>query len=150
MAAVGAMERSSSSAMKRALLVSAAVWRSVHSAAVQMPVEPSCRYCGFGVLGWVVAYPLTRRSEGPVPLRGKVIRIVRAAGRTAKDVASSVVGSKLKGVVPSRPEVEVATKLMDCWVRRGRRKVDVQPAPRMRRSTGGWGFGHCEGYEGGD
>ena len=85
----------------------------------------------------MAAYPLTRRSEGPVPLRGKVIRIVRAAGRTAKDEASSVVGSKLKGRVPSRPEVEVATKLMVSRERRGRRKVDVQPAPRMRRSTGG-------------
>ena len=72
-----------------------------------------------------------------MPLRGKVIMMVRAGGKTAKDEASSVVGSKLKGVVPSRPEVEVATKLMDSWESSGRRKVDVQPAPRMRRSTGG-------------
>jgi len=38
-------------------------------------------------------------------------------------------------MVPSRPVVEVAAWVMLCRFRSGRRKVDVQPAPRIRRST---------------
>ena len=43
--------------------------------------------------------------------------------------------------VPSRPVVVVAAWVM-CWdLRSGMRKVDVQPAPRMRMSTVDFEFG---------
>lgn len=45
-------------------------------------------------------------------------------------------GSNLKGMVPSRPVVVVAAwVILEDW-RRGRRKVEVHPAPRISMSTG--------------
>ena len=41
-------------------------------------------------------------------------------------------GSNLKGSVPGRPVVEVAAWLIWRASRRGIRKVEVQPAPRIR------------------
>ncbi len=43
-------------------------------------------------------------------------------------------GSNLNFRVESRPVVVVAAWVMERAVRRGMRKVDVQPAPRMRMS----------------
>ncbi len=50
-------------------------------------------------------------------------------------------GSKVKGRVPGRPERVVRAWVRWWVVRRGRRKVLVQPAPRMRMSRGGGGVG---------
>lgn len=44
-------------------------------------------------------------------------------------------GSNLKGMVSSLPVVVVAANVILEDLRRGIRKVDVQPAPRIRRST---------------
>lgn len=49
--------------------------------------------------------------------------------------SGSASGLNLKGMVPSRPVVVVAAWLIFEALRRGSRKVDVQPAPRIRRST---------------
>jgi len=46
-------------------------------------------------------------------------------------------GRKTKWMVPGRPVVLVQAWGMEREVRWGRRKVDVQPAPRMRRVVGG-------------
>ena len=45
-------------------------------------------------------------------------------------------GENVKGIVVSEPERVVAAWVILLEVRRGSRKVDVQPAPRMRRETG--------------
>ena len=45
----------------------------------------------------------------------------------------------VKGIVVLEPERVVAAWEILLVVRRGRRKVDVQPAPRMRRETGAGG-----------
>ena len=69
-----------------------------------------------------------------------MIRIVCAAGRSLYAVVSVESGSNLKGMVfslaTSWPVVVVAAKVMLEDLRRGIRNSDVQPAPRMRRSTG--------------
>lgn len=44
-------------------------------------------------------------------------------------------GVKVKGMVLEWPVRVVAAYVMFCSVRSGMRKVDVQPAPRMRMST---------------
>ena len=44
-------------------------------------------------------------------------------------------GSKVKGMVLSWPLRVVAANVMEWDCKSGRRKVDVQPAPRMRMST---------------
>ncbi len=46
------------------------------------------------------------------------------------------VGSYLKGMVPSWPVVVVAAKVVEADLSWGIRKWDVQPAPRIRKSTG--------------
>ena len=66
------------------------------------------------------------------PVRGKVIRMFRAGGRVRKLESSVLLGSNLKGMVPSRPVVLVAMCDFLRVVRRGRRKVEDQPAPRIR------------------
>lgn len=57
-------------------------------------------------------------------------------------------GRKTKGMVPSRPVVLVLRWGMEREVRCGVRKVDVQPAPRIRRVVGG-GVEGIMGREGG-
>ena len=44
-------------------------------------------------------------------------------------------------MVPSWPVRVVAAWVRSCWVRRGRRNWEDQPAPRMRMSTGLGGGG---------
>lgn len=44
-------------------------------------------------------------------------------------------GSKVKGIVPSRPFLEVAAKDTLLDLRSGIRNSDAQPAPRIRNST---------------
>ena len=46
-----------------------------------------------------------------------------------------VLGSKVKGMVLLWPLRVVAAKVIFCFVRSGMRKVEVQPAPRMRMET---------------
>ena len=72
-----------------------------------------------------------------VPVRGKVIRTVLAEGRSLYGVVEEDDGSKVKGIVLSRPLVVVAAWLICFRASSGRRKVLVQPAPRMSTSTGG-------------
>lgn len=45
-------------------------------------------------------------------------------------------GLNLKGRVPSRPVVVVAAWVILEEVRRGKRKMEVHPAPRISMSTG--------------
>ena len=71
----------------------------------------------------------------PGPLRGKVINTVFAAGNLAYCAVSVDDGSKVKGMVLSWPLRVVAAYVIEWDWRRGIRKVDVQPAPRMRMST---------------
>jgi hypothetical protein len=80
---------------------------------------------------------------------GKVMRIVFAGGsaaywwRLSKDESDSEEGSEnLNLYVPSRPVVVVAAYEIFSFSRRRMRKVDVHPAPRIRRSTfAGWVLG---------
>lgn len=81
------------------------------------------------------------RLLGPSPVSGKVMSTVRAEGRRRYGSREVSAGSKRNGMVLSRPVVVVAAWAMWRRVRSGRRKVDVQPAPRIRRSTGGGGVG---------
>lgn len=64
---------------------------------------------------------------------------VTASGSFLNGAESSESGSNLKAMVfcPDRcpPSREVAEKLMFFSRRRGMRKSDVQPAPRIRKST---------------
>lgn len=64
------------------------------------------------------------------------MRIVFAAGSAAYcSRLSCSAFSNLNLYVPSRPVVVVAAYEMFFFSRRGIRKVEVQPAPRMRIST---------------
>lgn len=69
---------------------------------------------------------------------------VTASGSFLNGAESSESGSNLKAMVscPDRcpPSREVAEKLMFFSRRRGMRKSDVQPAPRIRKSTDCMGF----------
>ena len=65
---------------------------------------------------------------------GNVTSTVRAAGSARKGAGASEAGSKVNGIVPARPEREVAAQDTPRSAQRGSRKVEVQPAPRMRRS----------------
>lgn len=56
-------------------------------------------------------------------------------------MGSSERGSKANGIVESRPERVVAAYVTERAVQRGVRKVEVQPAPRIRISTGVVMFG---------
>lgn len=58
-------------------------------------------------------------------------------GVESVEAGGEVEGRKTKGMVPSRPVVLVLMWGIEREVRWGRRKVDVQPAPRMRRVVGG-------------
>jgi hypothetical protein len=78
---------------------------------------------------------------------GKVMRIVSAGGSAAywwrlsmDESDSEEEGSEnLNLYVPSRPVVVVAAYEILSFSRRRMRKVDVHPAPRIRRSTfAGW------------
>lgn len=79
------------------------------------------------------------RCAAPEPFKGKVIRIVEALGRCVYGSVSEESGLKVKGMVVEEPERVVAAWVMWEEVRRGSRKVDVQPAPRMRREIGSGG-----------
>ena len=64
-----------------------------------------------------------------------MIRTVRASGKDLYASNDVEEGSNLKGMVPSRPVVLVATHETSCVSRSGMRKVLVQPAPSISRST---------------
>lgn len=67
------------------------------------------------------------------------MRMVEAKGRDLNAFLASEEereGSYLKGIVPGRSVVDVAAWVRVVVLRRGRRKVEVQPAPSIRRSTG--------------
>lgn len=80
---------------------------------------------------------------------GNVMITVCASGRVWYGLGSSDRGSKANGIVESRPERVVAAYVMERAVQSGMKKVEVQPAPRIRISTGVvifgdltlWGFG---------
>ena len=74
--------------------------------------------------------------DWPGPLRGKVRRMVFAAGSFWNWAGVAEEGSYLKGMVLSWPVVVVAAKVRCEDLRRGMRKWDVHPAPRIRTSTG--------------
>jgi hypothetical protein len=52
-----------------------------------------------------------------------------------KSLDEEVEGSNLKGMVLSWPVVVVAAKVMLSFFKAGIKKVDVQPAPRIKKST---------------
>lgn len=63
------------------------------------------------------------------------MRTVLAYGSFLYGSVSVDEGSKMNGIVLSRPVVVVAAWLMERDERRGMRNVDAQPAPRIRTST---------------
>lgn len=60
---------------------------------------------------------------------------VWAAGSCLYGAVALESGSKVKGMVLSRPVVVVAAWVICSFASCGMRKVDVQPAPRMSTST---------------
>ena len=80
-------------------------------------------------------YPVTSRCDAPVVLIGKETRIVFASGSASYGLVSSDSGLKTNGIVPSLPERDVAATWIPRSSQSGIRKVEVQPAPKMSRST---------------
>lgn len=93
-----------------------------------------------------------------MPVRGKVMMMCRARGRAAMwDLMLVSEGSNLNLRVGwplmERPVVVVAAKVALRSIRRGIKKVAVQPAPRMRMSSSsmaGDGWVDAMGIVGGD
>jgi len=85
------------------------------------------------MLDLVLLYPSTKPFTFSVT--GKVIRIVVASGKVLYCSTFPEDGSKLKGIVPSRPSLEVAAKGTSLDSSNGIRNPDVQPAPRISNST---------------
>ena len=65
------------------------------------------------------------------------MRTVLAEGNLLKGVVSVESGSNLNGIVPSRPVVVVAACVTALNFSCGIKKIEVQPAPSMRKSTKG-------------
>jgi hypothetical protein len=83
----------------------------------------------------VEVYSLTRRSEAPGTVIGKVMSTVFASGRTLNGSGSSELGWNSNCIVEPAPERLVAAQVILDSSHNGIKKVDVQPAPRMRIST---------------
>lgn len=140
--------RSSSSATARSLSTSYDEWRVtqvVWPGMVKIPVLPNWTNWNDDEAPWpskelyecVSEYCSTIDRDCPSPFRGKVIKMLFAVGNSCSCFRFSSLssGSKWNLWVPSRPVVVVAAYLIPfCW-RSGIRKVDVQPAPRIRIST---------------
>lgn len=75
--------------------------------------------------------------DAPLSLIGNVISTVRASGRALNGSGSSEVGSNSKRIVSGLGAAgrDVAAYEICLEMQRGTRKVEVQPAPKMRRST---------------
>lgn len=82
------------------------------------------------------AYNPTNLSEAPGLSIGNVIRTVLALGRTLYGSRSSRSGSNSNLIVESRPDRLVAEWDIPRSSQSFMRKVEVQPAPRIRISTG--------------
>lgn len=81
-------------------------------------------------------YSLKSSALAPLPVSGKVMRIVWALGRILYGSGESEAGSNRNFRVPSRPVVVVAAWEICSRVMSGMRKVEVHPAPRMSIDTG--------------
>lgn len=81
-------------------------------------------------------YNLTNRSEAPDLSMGNVIRTVLAVGRTPYGSRSLLSGSNSNLIVESRPDRLVAEWDIPRSLQSFMRNVEVQPAPRIRMSTG--------------
>ena len=80
-------------------------------------------------------YPATSRCDAPIVLIGKEIRIVFVSGSASYGLVSFDSGLKMKGIVSPLPERDVAATWIPHSSQSGIRKVEVQPAPKMTRST---------------
>ena len=65
------------------------------------------------------------------------MRMVLAEGSLLKGMVSEESGSNLNGIVPSRPVVVVAACVTAADFSCGIKKIEVQPAPSIRKSTEG-------------